>query len=688
MLLHALKILGAGILVVGAYWVPGNAVFNLFQWRGLSRPVRWLLPIPLAQIAVPVFFVVLSWLHPLHATLLGLLLFSALVYACAFLLRWRGRRPAFDFRSRSKSALPPWERVGVPVFLGVFVLLVMIPRLHLLLRGDQVSSALVADIYYDLGGVTSVARSGLPPRNFLFPDLSYAYYYFSWIYPAILGSWPLQGLQLVRSLNVQDLVGLATFLALAYGFLRANLSSAGARLIGLVFLTLTGGYGFFASPGAYSHVWWQKSVPFLVSQVQISSFLLNYLWAPEHIAAATAFLLCLFVWRNTRASPVLRWILIALLAAFAFGSSSFVFVAGAVAALTWTVLYRRVVFRWRTLGWIALSAAIFVVIVGPQIRIDLGVGGAVSWGGFRVVLTEAFFGRANPLAALIDQALTVAALPLVAGWLLLIDMGLAFVLYLVFLWRQAQHPGPAWRRFLALFPLAYLPIAFLVVIPAFSMRGLIPAQMVMILAGCLVVERFRWSALSKGARAFAGYGLALVLLSQCITPWVDWALLARQGLAQTFHPRQGWLALYGVAGPSSVPGRHALVPSAGQALPSLAYVDWANRNTPEDALFVEEDVAQLPDQFHFLERIQFADPSDVLRQQDGSRDMKVPGQFLGAEQWWQSLGPGSLLERARGSEYVKFFHPPLYYVSRSGPEPGMGTPVYHDKFVVIYRLGS
>ncbi|MGA2111392.1 MAG: hypothetical protein ABSG98_04490 [Anaerolineales bacterium] len=682
-----MKVLGAGILVLAAYWIPGNAVFSLLQWKGLSRPVRWLLPIPLAQIAVPLFFVAVSWLHPIHATLLGLLLFSGLVYACGLLLRWRSGQPIFAFHSRSRNSSPRWEQIGVPLFLGAFALLVMIPRIPMLIRGDQVSSALVSDIYYNLAGVTSVARSGLPPRNYLFPDLPYAFYYFSWIYPAILGSWPLQGLELVRTLNLHDLVGLATFLALAYGFLRANLSSVGARLIGLVFLTLTGGYGFFASPGPSFHQWWQTSVPFLVSEVQISSFLENYLWAPEHIAAAMAFLLCLFLWRNTRAPAVLRWVMIALLAAFAFGSSSFVFVSGAVAALIWVLIYRKVVFRWRTLGWIALSAAIFLAIVGPQIRINLGMGGALSWAGFRVVLTESFFRGANPVAAVLDQGITLAALPLVAAWLLLIDMGLALVLYVIFIWRQVRHPGPPWERFLALFPVAYLPIAILVLIPAFSMRGLIPAQIAMILAGCLVIDRFRWTSLSAGAKVLVGYGLALAILSQCITPWVDWALLARRGLADALHPVQGWVALPGLGGPSSGLGGHSLIPTAESAQPSVAYIAWANRKTPEDALFVEQDIAHVPDQFHFLERMQFADPGDVIQQQDGSRDMKIPGQFQGAEQWWQSLGPGTLLERARRSEYVQSLDPPLYYVSRSGPASGMGNPVYQDKFVVIYRLG-
>ena len=683
---HAMKILGAGVLVIAAYWVPGNALLSLLQWKGLSRPVRWLLPIPLAQIAVPLFFVTLSWVHPLRPTLLGLFLFSALVYAGAFLLRRGKRRPDLAFRPRSRSSSPRWEQVGIPVALGAFLVLAMVPRLHMILSGDQVSSSVISDIYYDLGGVTSIARSGLPPRHFLFPDLPYAFYYFSWIYPALLGSWPLQGLELVRALNLHVLVGLGSFLGLAYGFLRANLSTGRGRILGVAFLTLTGGYGFFANPGPYPSEWWQASVPFLVSNVQIASFLENYLWAPEHIAAAMAFVLGLFLWRNVKASGVLRWVLLALVAAFAFGSSSFVFIPGALAALVWALIYRRVVLRWRTLGWIALSAGVFLLIAGPLIRIDLAMGGVVSWGNFRVVLAESFLRGSSRVAGMLDQGITLAALPLVAAWLLLIDMGLPFVLYVFLVCRQARHLGPPWERFLVFFPLAYLPIALLVLIPAFSMRGLIPVQFVMILGACLVIDRLQWASLSARAKVLAGYGFVLVILSQCISPWVDWALLARRGLAETLHPQQGLVALPDVGRLPSTSAGHSLIPTAGAPAASLAYIAWANRNTPEDALFVEEAMAQLPNQFHFLERMRFADPGDVIRQQDGSRDMKVPGQFMGAEAWWQALGPGTLLDRARRSEYVQLHHPPLYYVSRSGSKPELGDPVYHDGFVFIYRI--
>jgi hypothetical protein len=284
----------------------------------------------------------------------------------------------------------------------------------------------------------------------------------------------------------------------------------------------------------------------------------------------------------------------------------------------------------------------------------------------------------------VDQILTWLGLPLVAAWVLLIEMGVVFALFCAFAVRAFRRGGGNWERMLAIYPLVYIPIGLLLVAPNFGMRGMLPVQVVMVLASALVLARLPWERLRAWHKAALLYLFVLALAAQSISPWIEWAYLARRGVSEALGLQQGWLRLG--AAESGEEWRY-LIPPAGSLAPSLAYIRWANAHTPRDAMFVEEDLAQAPSQLHLLERMRFADPSDVAKQPAGERDFTLAGsRSIGA--LWVNTPRGTLLERALASPYVARHRPPLYYVSRSGERPDLGTPVYQDEYVVIYHLGE
>src|SRR4030067_1075478 len=113
--------IGVTLLILAAYWLPGAALRDLVAWRGLGRLGHLLFPRPLALIGVPLLF---------------------------------------------NTTAPP-ETGAVSLLLPLVAALATLPRLHLLLRGSDVSTTVISDIYWHLSELTSIASSGLPPPQYL-----------------------------------------------------------------------------------------------------------------------------------------------------------------------------------------------------------------------------------------------------------------------------------------------------------------------------------------------------------------------------------------------------------------------------------------------------------------------------------------------------------------------------------------
>ncbi len=683
MLADAAQGIGIGVLILAAYWLPGAALRDLVDWRGLGRLARLLLPVPLALIAVPLLFTTVAAIVPFHPSLLALAILTAALFALGGVLRWRGLRPALEFRSRTGKTRPrTLETWCVGLFLAGLAVLAMVPRLHLLLHGSDVSTAVISDTYWHLSELTSIVASGLPPRHYLFPDAPLVYYYWSWIYPALLASWPLAGQSLARLLTIHAFINLAAFLGVAYALLRAAVRPWGARLAGVAMLTLVGGFDYFTGPAATLHEWWQAGAAWLASGTQIPNLLTSYMWVPQHVAGAMAFILIVLLVRHVRGRLVLRSPLVALAAVFMFGTSTFVWISFAVAAAVWAVLWRRAWWNRRTWPWLLQPVLLFAALSAPQFLLALHNRGAIGWGDFRAVVLGGLIGVDHPRALLVDQILTWLGLPLVASWVLLVEMGVVFGLFVAFVALAARRGAGAWQRLLAIYPLAYIPLALLLLPPNFGMRGMLPAQLVMVLAATLVLARLDWRGLPTWHKVAIIYLLGVAFLAQSVSPLMEWAYLARRGLSETLRLSQGWVRL----GSDESDGEwRYLIPPAGERAASMAYIAWANAHTPQDALFIEEGLAGESNQLHLLERLRYADPRDVAQNPAGERDFTLAGGRSAAETSFISAR-ATLLESALASGYVTRRHPPLYYVSRSGLKPELGSPVYRDDYVVVYSL--
>ncbi len=671
-------------LILTAYWVPGAAAASLVEWRGVGRVARACMPFVFSLVVTPALLSLPALVTSYQPDLWILGAFSAALFLAGWLLARAGRRPVLEFRSRSKNPASRREFILGAVFLSVVAGLAIIPRLHLLVYGSEVASAGISDIYWHLSELTAIARTGLPPRHDLFPDLPLVYYYWSWIYPAVLASLSAAGDSLMRLLNLQAAVNLLVFLFALYFLVRANLNSPKSRAFALLFLTLAGGFDFFTGPGMYSHEWWQLFSPALVSQVQIPSLLATYMWVPQHVAGATAFILLLALWWNVRGSLAVRGALAAVLAAFLFGTSVFVFLSAAVAGLVWAVLHRRALLRRRVLPAAAALALIFLALAGPQIALSLTQSGAVRWGEFRLVLAEAATGTEYARAAVLDQILTVLALPAVASVILTIEIGLPFILFGIWFFRYAGRKGAPWRRFLAWYPVAYLPVAFLLLAPNFSMRGMIPVQIVMVFAAARLFEEAGAVPWTRFQKALLRYGLAVVILAQMVSPAVEWLILARGALAQTLRLPEGFMPLP-IPADTFADGDNRLIPAFNGLNPEWQYIYWANINLRRDAVIVETPLPGNYNFIHLLERIRIQDPGEVEVVTNGVRDLTLVNPARLA-QWWNSLGAGTLPQKALRSEYLRDRQPPVYLVVHAGAAAPEGQPVYQDSYTAVYLL--
>src|SRR3972149_6726120 len=146
--------IGMALLILAAYWLPGAALRDLVAWRGLGRLGHVLLPVPLALIGVPLVFNTAAALVPFRPTLTGLAILTAALFALGALFR-RGWQPVLQFRARVGATRPrPVETWGVALLLTLVAALAMLPRLHLLVRGSDVSTTVIRDIYWHLSGLS------------------------------------------------------------------------------------------------------------------------------------------------------------------------------------------------------------------------------------------------------------------------------------------------------------------------------------------------------------------------------------------------------------------------------------------------------------------------------------------------------------------------------------------------------
>ncbi len=555
-------------------------------------------------------------------------------------------------------------------------------------NGAQANTAATFDEYWHIAEATSIARTGIPPLHYLYPDVKLAYYFWAWIYPSVLVNQPVLDVSVARALSLGSWAQTVCFMAITYYLLSLNTRSKTARLMGLAGISLLSGFDFFVTMGT-DNEWWQKAVPWLTSTNQISSFSTLYIWVPQHIAATMAFVMEIIIWRNVRASPMTKAVILGIAGAFILGSSAFVFIGSVFAFAVWCLIYRRALIKPKTILPGLLVFVVFALGAWYQLFLTAGQGGSFTINLFRVPLLEKYTGVNTDTGIAIDKILTIIALPVVNFWVLLIEMGLPFLLYCVWITRAAIRKTFGWDRFAIIYPiLMFVAISFLKDKGGgenFVMRSILPALVMIDIIAALSLDNVNWPRLPIPVRIAAVYLAIVITLSQSVTWLFELNQRSSEPLGSVFNIK------------STVKLSSMTLMSPVTWPDALQYIHWVNANTPANALIIEETpLESMPTElmqngrYRMMERIRFMNkveldktPREYLFQLD--RAISVRQDAL--NQLLQDDPSQSLIAQTLKSRYVLEGCYPLYYVSwRLGRIDG--ELVYHDSFVNIYDISQ
>ncbi|MCX6026210.1 MAG: hypothetical protein NTY23_08135 [Chloroflexi bacterium] len=665
--------------VLIAYVLPGFAAQSIVRLKGLGWGGRVVLAVSLSVVGIPYVFVAVGNFLPFRPSLMHVVIMSLVLLAVGFLLRVIKKSPLVEFRPRNGGAWPPSRAEWILAcgFVLGFAALVSLPRLEMFVHGNQANVAATWDEYWHIAELTSVARSGIPPHHYFFPDSSLVYYYWSWVLPAALANQFLGQVSLARALAIHGYIQVAMFLGLAYVLTRANTRSWLGRTMGMGFFSFVGGFDYFATMGQEIE-WWQVSVRWLRSGIQFSSFPTLYAWVPQHVAGGFAFLLGLVMWRHLRANWWIKAACLGWLLAFAFGTSAFVALFSLVALVIWVLMYRRVFRSWKAVAIAAATVGFLAVGAWGQVLLTMSHSGQIGLSDFRVPFVEIFYGISSGKADLVDRFLTLFAFPVVGTWLMLIEYGLMFAIFLSWLLWRGWRERSVWFRFGAVFPIVSLVLVFHLRDRGgggnFAMRGFIPAQIIMAVVAAHAVDAWPLAKMRLGIRVLFGYLLLTVFLVGGISWGLDLQQLARDPVGSALH-------VNGVV-------KFLRVNIAAEpAWPrELEYIHWLNANTPEDSLIVES--GPLPKdnpRFRMLERMRFISVSDAKNLAYGDYDLDFAPANL-AEETSRGDDEIDVLEQAMRSNYTQSTRPLIFLVARGGRYDGVGALVYEDEYVTVYSI--
>jgi hypothetical protein len=668
------------VILIGAflYLTPGALLLAVLRPRGL-RSWEWVvLALVASLVIVPFYFSVLSLFFALRLTVLWLIPLGMALLVAAILRARAGAQPGFALRDRHHGTVGRTEGLLAIWWVIIFSVVICLPRMNFFWMGNAATWGGSGDEYWHLSELVAVAFSGLPPHHYFFPDLSLAYYYWSYIPPALLVNLDALAFSPARVLALHSFFTVFAFAGLAAIVLQRTFASRIARWVGLWSLTIAGGFDFFVTMNLAKYEDWQQQAPWLVSLNQVSSFPTLYMWVTQHVSGALIFLIGILVWRNLRASLRTRAFIVGVAAAYGLGTSAFVFLSCAIAGGIWALRYRRLWWSRKAILPLLILLGTFLLGAGGQLRMSLGQTGGMAINTIRVPVLEGFLGSSDNRTLIgLDRWLTLLGFPISAFWILLVEMGLPFMLYAVWLFRDGLQNRRPWHGFLVAYPVLYIFLTLLFTHTGpghnFVTRGMIPVQIAIILGGCLLLENIRWSAGSRLARSAVLYSLAAALLAQTLTPLFDWRSRTMIALSRTLNPKTP-VQLFGVTVASPI----QLVPARFQ------YVTWINAHTPADALIVEYGPVEDDTAFRLLQRLRLVPPDVVsgLSLQGTDLEEVNPAAW---EQYRQMASEKDPLTLALASSFVRARQLPVYVVLRDPAQTAPGAEVYRDASVRIVR---
>jgi hypothetical protein len=683
------------------YFLPGYILLSWIDFPSLRGLNRYLLALCVSLVITPFSFIVVGNIVHLQPGLWAWLILVILLGLGSWILKRTNRRVKINLINATTDTLPDitnvsrLEKWGVVIFLILFAAVANLPRLLMFFQGGNVMELGPYDENWHIQQLVAVARTGIPPANYFFPSIHLGYYYGSWVYPATLGNLPFLSVSLMRAMSIHAYIQIFGFLGLIYVLLQVNIRRPWVRLIGICFFTVMGGLDLFAKmPGIDNIEFWIRDPGWLLNGVktmQISQFFTLYLWVPHHLAGGMVTVLLLLLYMNL---DMPRWLKLActgVLFGFCITTSPFVFFGLVIAAgivILWNI---RSLWRERTsmLFPIILAIGLFLLVAWSPIWTYSLHNSSLTFNDFRIALVERFRGNTE-INAIIDKSLTMFGLPLVAGTLMIVNMGLVFILYIVWWIKHLFSHDPSFHTtqdiLLGFQPLVSIIFIFMVTDVGggsnVAMRSMIPAQILITLAAILVID---WLAdliqANTVKRVIFIYLFTCFLLAQSVSPLAELRSNTKRVIEIAAWKECGVLAnIKGTFDPD-------------YCLPTDAYryIYWLNKNTSPDALVLENGpYCEDSEKFRWLERERLLAPADSSCQSLHfyDTDFILPSEWnrmtaqgtdtMNALQWYQMLDfPG------KGQH-------PVYLVTRQAGQapPGAGDPVYQDDTVKIYALSQ
>lgn len=682
------------IVAVVVYLLPGYSLLQWFKPFYISIANRIILSLVVTLIIVPYTFVVIANFFPFKPGLVPWSITLFILLISALLLRFSHRNIKFRLTSgqnglTEKPKIQHIEIVAVFLYLVAFATFVNLPRVLMFLHGSYALEVQPWDEHWHIQELVSVARTGIPPRHYFFPSIELAYYYASWILPAILGNLPGITVSLMRAMSIHTFFQIFAFLGLVYIWLQYNIKNWWARILGIGFCTFLGGFDLFAKlPGIEFIDWWIKDPSWLIGNLQINQPATLYAWVPHHLSASMAFLALVILWRNTQTSPMARYIGTGILLGFILITSPFVFIftslaIGIVFLTNWKCFW---VSRRTTLIALLAISLFFTVVAWYPLLVYSNHKGTLTWNDVRINLFERFRGG-DQIYYLADRALTILGFPLVMSVFLTIDIGLAYLFYVLWWGERLFSKEKVFQdnqSFISgLFPVTSFLLLLLVKDIGgggnFSMRGFIPAQIILILTSVIWADSKKSILRNIGWKKWVVlYFLTNFFFAQSLSTLAEVRSLAVRPLKLALWQECGWRTIGYPKGEMET------------CLPKdqYYYIYWLNKNTPSNALIIE--TGHLPPDkaiFRWLERNRILMPSEFLSLEFHYYDMDfiLPEDWGNLQKQWENNT--NVLDYYRNNNFRNKGLQPVYLVIHGNSDKWIeeDTPIYQDSYVSIFH---
>jgi hypothetical protein len=345
--------------------------------------------------------------------------------------------------------------------------------------------------------------------------------------------------------------------------------------------------------------------------------------------------------------------------------------------------------RSKTFLFLVLMGVCFAAIVWNSFFIYIEHPSSLTWNEFRISVVERFRGNTD-VNLLLDRALTILGLPVVGSAVLLVDMGLVYILYLLWWGKRILSRTRIFDTtesvLLGIFPL----VSFLLVIIIkdegggrnFAMRGMIPAQIIIVFAALQILEEFYLHAQKIGwKRWIVIYVAVCFLVAQGFSTFAEIRSTSVKAVKLALWNECGWPTLFR----QTVNFDEYCV---GQD--KYKYIYWLNQNTPSDALILETGTFEADSiKIRWLERNRLVVPQEFLELEFFYYDMD----FVLPDDWNQLIQHSQIssdvvdLYNRLDFRYKDQQHVYLVVGLEKQTSANLGLPVFADDWVKIYYLG-